>query len=111
LERAGGWPRLEAEPLRPGARGPGVARLRERLRTEGYLQRDDAADAAVDPAVDPELFDSTLELAVRSFQRLHGLDADGVVGTRSIAALNMPVEARIEQLRVNLERLRWIFRD
>src|SRR5690606_11978508 len=111
IERAGGWPQLAAEALRPGARGAAVARLRERLRAEGYLQADGAADSAGDPAADPELFDSTLEVAVRSCQRLHGLDADGVVGTRSLAALNVPVEARIDQLRVNLERLRWIFRD
>src|SRR5690606_13950228 len=87
-------------------RGAAVGRLRERLRAEGYLRRDEP-----DADVDPERFDPTLELAVRTFQRLHGLDADGIVGTRSIAALNVPVRARIDQLRVNLERLRWIFRD
>src|SRR5690606_11397282 len=103
IERAGGWAPLESTALRPGMRDPRVARLRERLRIEGYLPAGESAD--------PELFDSQLEAAVRSFQRLHGLDADGVVGTRSVAALNVPVEARIDQLRVNLERLRWIFRD
>src|SRR5690606_7215962 len=102
IERAGGWPLLEGGALRPGMRDPRVAQLRERLRIEGY---------AAGQGADPELFDESLEAAVRSFQRLHGLDADGVVGARSVAALNVPVEARIDQLRVNLERLRWIFRD
>lgn len=103
LERAGGWTQLEGGTLRPGMRDARVPALRERLRAEGYLD--------FDPSPDPELFDPALEAAVRAFQRLHGLEADGVVGTRSIAALNVPVEARIDQLRVNLEGLRWIFRD
>jgi len=103
IERAGGWPRLDASTtLKPGMRDPRVAQLRERLAIEGY---------AADAGGDPELFDESLEAAVRSFQRLHGLDADGVVGPRTIAAMNVPVEARIDQLKVNLERARWIFRD
>ncbi|HEX6994162.1 MAG TPA: L,D-transpeptidase family protein [Gammaproteobacteria bacterium] len=103
IERAGGWPELEGGPtLKPGMRDARVARLRERLRIEGY-----AADAGSDPL----LFDEALDAAVQTFQRLHGLDADGAVGPRTIAALNVPVAARIDQLRVNLERLRWIFRD
>src|SRR5690606_695809 len=87
---------------KPGMRVARVAELRDRLRIEGY---------AAGAGADPELFDEPLEAAVRAFQRLHGLDADGVVGPRTIAALNVPVEARIDQLRVNLERLRWIFSD
>jgi L,D-transpeptidase YcbB len=104
LEAAGGWAALAGgETLRPGMSGPRVAQLRERLRAGGYLGPEAGADA--------QLFDADLEAGVRTFQRLHGLDADGVVGTRSLAAMNVPVEARIQQLRVNLERLRWIFRD
>ena len=34
-----------------------------------------------------------------------------MVGRGTLAALNVPVEARIDQLRVNLERMRWVFRD
>jgi L,D-transpeptidase YcbB len=48
---------------------------------------------------------------VERFQHRHGLEADGAVGRRTLAALNVPVEARIDQLRVNLERTRWVFRD
>jgi len=107
LAQAGGWAQVpRGETLRPGMVAPRVAALRERLAAEGY--RIGAANAA--PS-DPELFDTDLEVAVETFQRRHGLYVDGVVGTRSLAALNVPVDARIDQLRVNLERVRWIFRD
>ena len=42
------------------------------------------------------------------FQRRHQLQEDGVVGERTRLALNMPVSARVNQLRINLERARWI---
>jgi len=107
LAQAGGWmPVARGETLRPGMSTPRVAALRERLAAEGYA----VADSRDAPA-DPQLFDAGLEAAVESFQRRHGLEADGIVGARSLAALNVPVEARIDQLRVNLERVRWIFRD
>jgi murein L,D-transpeptidase YcbB/YkuD len=45
---------------------------------------------------------------VQAFQRRHGLDADGVVGRGTLAALNVPVAQRIDQLRLTLERARWV---
>ena len=58
-----------------------------------------------------EQFDDELEVAVMRFQDRHNLDADGVIGAQTIAAMNVPVEQRIDQIRVNLERLRWVIRD
>jgi murein L,D-transpeptidase YcbB/YkuD len=52
-----------------------------------------------------------VEAAVRSFQFRHGLDVDGVVGSATREAMNVSVEARIDQIRVNLERARWILRE
>jgi murein L,D-transpeptidase YcbB/YkuD len=54
------------------------------------------------------VFDAKLEAAVRSFQHRHGLNEDGVVGSGTLAELNVPVGARIDQVRINLERARWI---
>ena len=99
-ERAGGWRAHlgDGGTLRLGDRGPRVARLRERLAELG----DTAA-----PAEDPEAFDARLEATVRAFQRRHGLNADGVVGRRTFAALGADAGERLRQVAVNLERRRW----
>jgi murein L,D-transpeptidase YcbB/YkuD len=55
---------------------------------------------------DSELFDDTLEDAVRNFQQRHGLEADGIVGPRTLAAFNIPVEERLRQIQLNMERWR-----
>lgn len=62
-------------------------------------------------AAEPLLYDGPLVTAVRRFQERHGLSVDGVVGAATLAALNVPVEARIEQIRANLERARWVLGD
>ncbi len=104
IERAGGWPAVPEGPsLHPGDRDPRVATLRERLRVTG--------DLTAAPAEDPERFDEALAQAVEDFQRRHVLDPDGVVGPATLAALNVPVERRIAQIRVNMERLRWVYHD
>ncbi len=56
-------------------------------------------------------FDPALEAAVEAFQSEHGLVADGVVGKATLAAVNAPIETRLAQIAVNLERLRWMPRD
>ena len=45
------------------------------------------------------------------FQERHGLLVDAVVGPRTFAELNTPIEDRIEQLEVGLERWRWLPRE
>ncbi len=100
----GGWGKIPAGPkLVQGARDGRVTALRQRLRAGGEYVRPDPAD--------PKLFDADLKAAVIAFQKGHGLPADGVVGGQTLVDLNVPVEKRIEQIRVNLERMRWVYRD
>ena len=104
LRAAGGWQPLPAGPtLRPGSRGDQVAALRARLALSGDLP------AAAAPETD--LYDAALEEAVTRFQRRHGLNRDGLTGRRTRAALDVGVQERIDQIRVNLERLRWVAQD
>jgi murein L,D-transpeptidase YcbB/YkuD len=104
LAARGGWAPVPAGPtLKPGASDPRVLALRTRLIADG-----DLAGAA---APDPLSYDAALEAAVKAFQARHGLDTDGSVGPGTLAALNVPIDARIRTLRVNLERGRWLLND
>jgi murein L,D-transpeptidase YcbB/YkuD len=103
LQARGGWqPVAPGETLKPGMSGERVAALRRRLLVTGDMQPG---------AGDPSTFDTALEAGVRAFQLRHGLDDDGIVGKSTLAALNVPVEDRIDQIRANLERARWVLHD
>lgn len=103
-----------ASSLRLGDIGDDVPVLRQRLALwgEGRLL---AADGGAYPMIGVESaihsnrhFDEELERAVKRFQRRHQLQEDGIVGEQTRSALNIPVASRINQLRVNLERARWL---
>jgi len=103
LAAGGGWSRLpEGETLKPGMRDERVPLLRRRLVEAGDLA---GAEAESDQ------FDAPLEAAVTRFQRRHGLTPDGAVGRMTMAALDVPVEDRIDQMLLNMERRRWMPRD
>ncbi|WP_242457958.1 L,D-transpeptidase family protein [Halomonas sp. YLGW01] len=134
LQTAGGWAPLVADSgvLRPGDRGPEVVALRRRLAALGELEL--LMQASVATAGTPDLtqasgvrwqdvvkgagqgeepradqvYDERLVAAVKRFQRRHLLEVDGVVGPLTRAALSVGVSERIAQIRLNLERLRWL---
>jgi len=104
IEANGGWPQIPEGPkLKAGMESDRVIALRRRLQATGDLGNGGATGSTS--------FDDPLGEAVKRFQKRHGLDADGVVGGKTLAALNVPVEARINQIRVNLERARWVLHN
>lgn len=114
IEQQGGWPVLPSrdEPLRPGDTGPDVGSLRQRLGVTGASDIM-AANTSYYPqlsleAPNADVYDPALAEAVRRFQRHHLLADDGVVGPDTRLALNVPVSQRIDQIRVNMERARWL---
>lgn len=97
----GGWPSVTPGPtLREGDREARVAEIRRRLVVSGDLP------AGAD--LESTSFDPALADAVARFQRRHVLDADGIAGAKTFEAMNVPVQTRIDQLRMSLERMRWI---
>ena len=88
--------------VHPGDVWPGVPAVARRLVMFGDL------DAWAAPAVGASVYDEPLVGAVRRFQTRHGLTPDGALGARTIAALQVPVAARAEQIALALERLRWL---
>ncbi|MFM9943029.1 MAG: murein L,D-transpeptidase [Hyphomicrobiaceae bacterium] len=93
----GGWQSIPDASLQPGAMGASVAILRQRLLMSGDLRQDDAGFS--------EIYDGTLEKAVKRFQASNGLTPTGIVDKRTVVALNVPATARLRQLRTNLARL------
>jgi murein L,D-transpeptidase YcbB/YkuD len=107
IAERGGWPAVDAGPtLKVGVSDPRVPALRQRLAITGDLDA-----AAVASGADAALYDADVAAAVVRFQERHGLATDGAVGRRTLAALNVPVEQRIGELRANLERARWVMGD
>ena len=101
LADAGGWPEVADGPtIYPDAKDPRLATLALRLSVSG-----DLLDA--DSDVSTSAYNETLQGAVRRFQARHGLKTDALVGRATLRALNVTVQQRIDQIRVNLERLRW----
>jgi len=103
LAAKGGWPSIPAgETLKPGMEDPQVTMVRKRLAVT-----EDLASGNMDGAV----FDAALEEAVKRFQKRHNLTPDGTVGKQTLAAMNVTVESRIEQIVLNMERYRWLKRE
>ena len=101
IESDGGWRTVPAgAALKTGMRNARVAALRQRLQSSGELEAGHPADSL--------RFDADVERAVKLFQARHRLDENGVVGKATLAELNVPVNARVGQVRVNLERARWV---
>ncbi len=104
LERQGGWQRLTWGPvLELGVQHQQVLELKRRLEVSG--------DLVDHPFPEMDIFDRWLEQAVVHFQQRHGLKADGKVGPQTRRSLNTSLGDRIRQIRVNLERWRWLKRD
>ena len=97
----GGWATVPSI-AKPGSSGPAVAALRSRLAMSGHFKGDPAAS---------NTYDTDVEAAVKSFQELHSIRATGIVDQQTIAAMNVPLDTRIRQVALNLQRWRWMPHD
>ena len=132
--REGGWPQIQATDVvvYPGGFNPVIAEVRARLAgqdydgvlpkgswvDEGQIDGDSLKEAVKtapepdDPAVQADaekdnIYDAALARKVAEFQYMHGKKTDATIGPDTIAAMNVPVEQRIEQLKYAMERWRW----
>ena len=103
LASQGGWPALPPGPkLAPGMSDARVPTLRRRLAV---------TDDYAGPPSASEQYDAALAQALKVFQARHLLTADGVLGAATLRELNVPAAARVDQLRINLERGRWVLHE
>lgn len=94
IQAEGGWPKISASAkLKQGEASPLVPALRKRLGLSG----------GTDSVYSADVFN-----AVKQFQNDQGLKPDGALGAETVRIMNIPVEERVRQIILNMERWRWI---
>ena len=102
IEQSAAWaqplPMPNGRKLEEGGDYPALAVLRERLVLLGDLP---------ESTLTPQTYNAVLVQGVEAFQRRHGLTVDGVIGPKTLAALNVSPAERVSQIALSMERLRW----
>ncbi len=97
----GGWDSIPSGPtIKPGMRDVRIAMLRKRLLATHEMEPYQVADSLV--------YDARLVEIMKRVQKKYGIEADGNIGKGTTQALSIPVEYRIQQIKANMERGRWI---
>ena len=95
------------KPLHLGDRHPQLSELHNRLIALGILSTE---ESATDPLAE-KIYSKSLVGAVKEFQRINGLEADGIIGSKTAAMLNQSLDQKIRQIELAMERLRWLPKD
>ncbi|PQP35733.1 murein L,D-transpeptidase [Desulfobacteraceae bacterium SEEP-SAG9] len=103
IRAKGGWePIPVGKVLKPYMEDERVSLIRKRLAITADLKSLD---------LEGSLYDNDVVEAVKNFQSRHALEIDGVIGKNTLSAMNVPVEKRIRQIIINMERYRWLKRQ
>ncbi len=96
----GGWQpvSIAGKSLKKGSSSPAVAQIKARLQLTGDMPAGDTS----------QVFTDTLEGAVKAFQQRFGYTPDGVIGASVLKEMNVPVQTRLAQILMNMERMRWM---
>jgi murein L,D-transpeptidase YcbB/YkuD len=84
--------------IKPGDSSAIIAAVRKKMNQLGLLNEDNQS----------HFFDPSLAGAIILFKKTNGLKPDTVINNEMIKTLNIPLKKRIEQILVNMERMRWI---
>ena len=99
VAKNGGWGTITSTgQLKKGTKSPAVIALKKRLQLSKDYNGTDTTN----------IFSDSLEFAVKSFQQRNGLKPTGIVNDSMITVLNIPVEQRIQQIIVNMNRAMWM---
>jgi murein L,D-transpeptidase YcbB/YkuD len=95
----GDWPLVPSAKFAAGRANAAVPVLRRRLAGSGHLSEQAAANVST-------VYSADDEAGVRAFQNLHALKPTGVVNAETLRAMNVPLDHRIRQVALNLDRWR-----
>jgi len=108
IEKAGGWPFVaNGKSIRPGDHDDRIPAVIRRLSVTGDWYPSIPAIPEIPEIPEIPHYISDLEYSIMRFQQRHGLTPDGVIGPKTIAAMNVPVSGRIKQIIINMTRWRW----
>lgn len=104
LKANGGWEFVNiSRVVKPGEFNSNLDEVRKRLFV--------TSDLEFEQGFMDSLYDDDLVTAIKIFQLRHGLNSDGVIGKNTIVALNIPIDEKINTLKLNMERSRWVLND
>ncbi|VAW51365.1 hypothetical protein MNBD_GAMMA05-855 [hydrothermal vent metagenome] len=99
----------KSEKLRIGDKHTNISLIRNRLAIENNSNvKLDSRPESQPNSKQPNIYDDQLEKIVKQFQRNHSLYPDGIIGNATQQALNVSASERLQQININLERLRWL---
>ena len=100
IETNGGWPIIVAglKKYSAGSSDPSIVLIKKRLQITGDLSGNDTT----------QLFNAELENAIKAYQLNHGYKTTGIVTQDLIKDLNISALARVQQLLINMQRMRWM---
>ncbi len=99
VAKSGGWQTIPTEKLiKPGSSSPIIPAIKKRLQLTGELAGTDST----------QLFDDALVEAVKKFQKELGYTPSGTINAQLIKDMNVPVEQRLSQILMNMDRMRWM---
>lgn len=100
IAKAGGWSRITTskKTLKNGVSDPAIAIIKKRLQISGEMTGKDSS----------QVFNDSLENAVKIFQTTMGYKPDGIITAPLINDINVPALARIKQILINMGRMRWM---
>jgi L,D-transpeptidase YcbB len=90
------------KPIKPGDNLPQIEELQRFLASIGDIAEDKTG------AEKSTRYSGKIVAGVKQFQLRHGLDADGVIGKGTVAAMNVPLSERVTQIELAMERVRWL---
>jgi murein L,D-transpeptidase YcbB/YkuD len=100
IKKKGGWSFIKSDKksYKLNDNSSLIADVKRRLIATEDMDNDDTS----------ELFTRQLEEAIKNFERRYGMKEDGIITTSLIVEMNRPVEERLQQILINMERIRWV---
>ncbi|NOT91821.1 L,D-transpeptidase family protein [Ferruginibacter sp.] len=100
IEKTGGWPLIKADKklYQLSDTAASLKAIKKRLYLSGDLSNADTS----------AVFTKELQQGIKDFQKRYGLKEDGIISTALITEMNRPVQQRVQQLLINMERMRWM---